>query len=400
MKKLSVNFKNIYLSQLFANCGDIIYVVSLLSYVYNITGSAQKSAIIPILITIALFTTGFLSPYLYSKFYKKSILLFNQSAKTIIMFLLLLVIFKDYQLIYVYILVFLNSFFDGFTNPIKNILIPFTEDEEVITLANAKMSVMNNIVQIGSWSLGGVLLASIGNLNIIILTISFYILSIIFILKLTIEKDVLDDNSEEGVFDNFNKMISYNMKNNNSIFLNLNTFFEGFAHSVWVAAILLVFIKESLHAGEEWFGIINALFFLGLLVGGILINRNHIYYENKDRNIVLYFPIILATLVFVFGINKYVLIAAIISFLYGLADELRTTLIHSKIQINLDDDGLLYTYTLNHMIYSFVFCISTYIMATIVDYTNSQIAFFVAFIFYILIFLISKKFIYLFQKKS
>lgn len=75
----------------------------------------------------------------------------------------------------------MNSLFDDFTNPIKNSMIPLLEDDTNITIANAKMNTMSNIVQVGSWSLGGILLSLIGNINLVILTIFCYIISVIFI---------------------------------------------------------------------------------------------------------------------------------------------------------------------------------------------------------------------------
>ncbi len=71
MKKHSINFKNLFYSQLFANTGDILYIVGLISYVYIVTKSATSSALIPVIITMGIFISGFISPYIYQYISKK-----------------------------------------------------------------------------------------------------------------------------------------------------------------------------------------------------------------------------------------------------------------------------------------------------------------------------------------
>ncbi|RIM67004.1 MFS transporter, partial [Staphylococcus arlettae] len=162
MKGHSKNFKNLFYSQLFANTGDILYIVGLISYIYMVTQSATSSALIPVIITIGIFISGFISPYIYQFVTKKNVLIIFQSSKTIIMLLIVLLILNSNQILSIYILIFLNSFFDGFTNPVKNSMIPLIEKENMIAPSNAKMNTMNNTIQVGGWAIGGILLAYIG----------------------------------------------------------------------------------------------------------------------------------------------------------------------------------------------------------------------------------------------
>ncbi|PTH54062.1 MFS transporter, partial [Staphylococcus arlettae] len=261
MKGHSKNFKNLFYSQLFANTGDILYIVGLISYIYMVTQSATSSALIPVIITIGIFISGFISPYIYHFVPKKNVLIIFQSSKTIIMLLIVLLILNSNQILSIYILIFLNSFFDGFTNPVKNSMIPLIEKENMIAPSNAKMNTMNNTIQVGGWAIGGILLAYIGYMNVIIFTICLYIISVIFILKLTKIKEIEEERN--SMLNSFKKMIKINISNKLSLFFNLSTFIESFAHSVWIAAILLVYIQSFLNLNVVWFGFINSLFFSG-----------------------------------------------------------------------------------------------------------------------------------------
>ena len=181
MKVHSKNFRNLFYSQLFANIGDILYIVGLISYIYTITRSATSSALVPIIITIGMFISGFISPYIYQFLTKKNVLVIFQFSKIIIMLVIILTILHSNQILLIYILIFLNSFFDGFTNPVKNSMIPLIEKETMIAPSNAKMNTMNNTIQVGGWAIGGILLASIGYINIIFFTIFLCILSFILV---------------------------------------------------------------------------------------------------------------------------------------------------------------------------------------------------------------------------
>ncbi|MEL3712423.1 MFS transporter [Staphylococcus borealis] len=279
MKVHSKNFRNLFYSQLFANIGDILYIVGLISYIYTITRSATSSALVPIIITIGMFISGFISPYIYQFLTKKNVLVIFQFSKTIIMLVIILTILHSNQILLIYILIFLNSFFDGFTNPVKNSMIPLIEKETMIAPSNAKMNTMNNTIQVGGWAIGGILLASIGYINIIFFTIFLYILSFIFILKLSEINELKEE--KKSMIASFNSMLKKNISNKLSLFFNISTFIESFAHSVWIAAILLVYIQSFLNLNVIWFGFINSLFFGGMIFSGILVNFKYDIFQKK-----------------------------------------------------------------------------------------------------------------------
>src|SRR5690625_6688520 len=56
---------------------------------------------------------------------------------------------------------------------------------------------------------------------------------------------------------------------------------ETIAGTVWIAAILYVFVNEALQVGEAWWGFINGSFFLGLIVASIYCIK---YYTLVEEN--------------------------------------------------------------------------------------------------------------------
>src|SRR5699024_9406006 len=200
----------------------------------------------------------------------------------------------------------------------------------------------NNTIQVGGWAIGGILLASIGYINIIFFTICLYIISLIFILKLT----GISEKKEEknSILNSFKNMIKTNLSNKLSLFFNLSTFVESFAHSVWIAAILLVYIQSFLNLNVIWFGFINSLFFSGMIISGILVNFKYDIFERKSSFIIIYLPIIISILNASFAIHKLIIIALICSFLYGFFNEIRTIILNSKLQKDLKSEDITQTY--------------------------------------------------------
>ncbi|HEC2191038.1 TPA: MFS transporter, partial [Staphylococcus delphini] len=380
-------FYCLFFSQLAANIGDVIYVVGILTYIYQQTKNATGPALVPVLITIGIFFSGIISPYMYQYISKRNILLIFQCLKVVVMlFILLLISMGNISLFYLYFFIFMNSLFDGFTNPIKNAMIPLLEDNANITIANAKMNTMSNVVQVGSWSLGGILLSLIGNINLVILTIIVYIISVIFIYFMD---NIIDyDTKKESFHKSFFTMLSINFKNKESIFLNSSTFIESFAHSVWIAAILLIYIQAFLKVETFWFGMINATFFLGLILAGLWVNFKDAFFQKRATFLIVYLPIIIGIVNVSFGLHKYIYLSLIFSCIFGFLDEVRSIVLYSAIQLKLNDSQLTSTFILNNMIYSFSFSLSTLLVSYIVDHYGVPFAFYLGGIAYFLVFIL------------
>lgn len=379
---LSSNFKQLYYSQLFSNVGDIIYVIALITYVYKTTEDVRVSTLIPITITLFLFLSGLISTYAYNRWGELNILFSSQTAKTIVMILVFVWIYSNMNVFVLFIFISLNSLLDGLINPVKNSLIPRMEVEANIMYANSRINIMNNIVQVSSWGLGGVLVTLIGFHMVILITIVLYIISLIFIKNIVL--DASNKNQQSiGVIKEFIIMLIFNLKNRDSMYLNITTLIESLAHSAWIAAILLVFVKEFLNEKEFMFGLINAVFFGGIILAGYFISKHSDYIERRVQWVLIGFGLINAILNISFSISSWFIFVFGISFLYGFSDQLRAITIHSTIQKRLESDTIIKVYTLNNMVYSIGFCIGTFTISFIVDIFNVNMAYIVAGLAYI-----------------
>lgn len=89
------SFRFLWIGQLFANLGDVFYVVGLISILYTVTESVMYLAMLPFLNTFGRFISSFISPLLLNKYRLKSLLVSSQLSKTTI--LLILAIWASFQ---------------------------------------------------------------------------------------------------------------------------------------------------------------------------------------------------------------------------------------------------------------------------------------------------------------
>lgn len=84
--KLNRNFTILLTGQSFANIGDVLYMVSILYMIYELTGSAASAAFVPFIITSSMFVSNALTPLLMQRFNLKWLLAGSQIGKTALLF--------------------------------------------------------------------------------------------------------------------------------------------------------------------------------------------------------------------------------------------------------------------------------------------------------------------------
>lgn len=386
MKKHSKDYFHLFYSQLFANTGDVLSVVGLIAVIYSMTSKTTAASMIPIIFTSGLFVSSFISNYIYQYFTQKQVLWIFQGLKLVsLSFIASLLIFEVSPL-FIFILLFFNALFDGFTNPIKNAMIPFIEKEEHITSANALMNMMSSIVQLSTWALGGFLMSILGAKYLFLFAFVLEILSYFFIIQLS-ERHIYN-NEKENVLNSFKTVLRHNYSNKLSLYLNVSTIFESVATSIWVAAIILTYTRTFLHVDDFWFGLINAAFFSGTIIAGLWVNYKDQFFTKASYPIIIYIPLILAFINISFILHKSVIIALLFSLLMGIFEDSRYISLNSVVQRKVPKDILTSTYILNNLLSSIFFSIGTLSISLIIDHQGVIWAYIISGIAYILTFVL------------
>ena len=386
MKKHSKDYFHLFYNQLFANTGDVLIVVGLISVVYSITSKTTAASMIPIIFTSGLFVSSFISNYIYQYFTQKQVLWIFQGLKLVSLSIIASLLIFEESPIFIFILLFINALFDGFTNPIKNAMIPFIEKKEYITSANALMNMMSSIVQLSTWTLGGFLMSLIGAKYLFLFALVLEILSYFFIIQLS-ERHIYN-NEKENILNSFKTVLRHNYFNKLSLYLNLSTIFESVATSIWVAAIILTYTRTFLHVDDFWFGLINAAFFSGTIIAGLWINGKDQFFTKISYPVIIYIPLILAFINVSFILHKSVLLALLISLLMGIFEDSRYISLNSVVQREVPKEILTSTYILNNLLSSVFFLLGTLGISLVVDNQGVMWAYVISGVAYVLTFIL------------
>ena len=386
MKKHSKDYFHLFYSQLFANTGDVLTVVGLISVVYSMTSKTTAASMIPIIFTSGLFVSSFISNYIYQYFTQKQVLWIFQGLKLVSLSIIASLLMFERSPIFIFILLFINALFDGFTNPIKNAMIPFIEKKEYITSANALMNMMSSMVQLSTWALGGFLMSLIGAKYLFLFALVLEILSYFFIIQLS-ERHIYN-NEKENILNSFKTVLRHNYSNKLSLYLNLSIIFESVATSIWVAAIILTYTRTFLHVDDFWFGLINAAFFSGTIIAGLWMNDKDQFFTKISYPIIIYIPLILACINASFILHKSVLLALLISLLMGIFEDSRYISLNSVVQREVPKEALTSTYILNNLLNSVFFSLGTLGISVVVDNQGVMWAYVISSVAYVLTFVL------------
>lgn len=386
MKKHSKDYFHLFYSQLFANTGDVLTVVGLISVVYSMTSKTTAASMIPIIFTSGLFISSFISNYIYQYFTQKQVLWIFQGLKLVSLSIIASLLIFEESPIFIFILLFINALFDGFTNPIKNAMIPFIEKKEYITSANALMNMMSSMVQLSTWALGGFLMSLIGAKYLFLFALVLEILSYFFIIQLS-ERHIYN-NEKENILNSFKTVLRHNYSNKLSLYLNLSIIFESVATSIWVAAIILTYTRTFLHVDDFWFGLINAAFFSGTIIAGLWMNDKDQFFTKISYPIIIYIPLILALINASFILHKSVLLALLMSLLMGIFEDSRYISLNSVVQREVPKEALTSTYILNNLLNSVFFSLGTLGISLVVDNQGVMWAYVISSVAYVLTFVL------------
>lgn len=144
-------------------------------------------------------------------------------------------------------------------------------------------------------------------------------------------------------------------------------FLETAAGTVWIAAILLIFVQEALFKGEAWWGFINGSFFLGLIAGSLLCLSFSRVFEEKLSWFIFVGAFISSIATFLFGLSGFPVLALLLSFLVGVAGQIKNIPQQTLIQSSTAESDLPTVFTTLGAIATGTFGIASLLMGIIAD---------------------------------
>lgn len=374
--KSNKNFILLVSGQSIANLGDVFYIVSVISILYSITGSAAASAMVPFTITSAMFLSSLLTPLLLGKYRLKTLLVWTQGYKTVLLVALLIfvhVFLNESNYWNIYFIIGLIGFLDGCANPIMRTFLPYYVEDELLVKANSIVETLSQMIQIAAWLLGGLLLLAVSPFNLIMLVSFLFLISTI---TLSLLQHVKHVDEKEATF--WSKLTEgWRSIGDTPVLRKIiqMDIIETIAGTVWIAAILYVYVEQVLVAGEQWWGYINGSFFIGFLVGSLYCFKYPQLVEKYKFYFIFFGALINGVLTIIFGSISHPAIALFLSACIGLFSQVKNIPQQTVIQRSVSIEKLVTVYTSLGTVGSGIFGVSALAIGITADQVGIRAVF-------------------------
>lgn len=385
-------FKKLVVGQILANIGDTIYTVAVVSSIFSLTHSALAASIVPVLITGGTIISGLLVPMIITHFSITSVIKVSQSCKVLILFLL--AIYLQYRIaqpnvIIIYLLVAGISFFDGFTDPISMALVPHYVEKELLMKANSLFSTLLQLVSIGSWAIGSSLLIVFTINEIVWLDLLIFIISATifwFLPKIQIAVNV-KKNKKENLLSGWHEIRTHEIIKTVVVMDVL----ESIANTAWVSAIILVFVRKVLHVSDNWWGYINATYFIGAMIGSLIVMRLSKWINKNKSKSIYWGSFISAIATVIVSISWNPILILVCSIFIGLFSQIKNIPQATAVQQKMSKSKLAAIYASTGVLYTGAFSISILLMGVISDLCGVRIVFVLSGALLLLVAIIARK---------
>ncbi len=374
--KLNRNFSLLLLGQSLANIGDVLYIVSVISTIFVLSGSAIAASFVPFTIASSMFISSLLTPLLVEKLNLKWLLAGSQIAKTILLLILgfMLIGLTGDNYYFIFLIIGWIAFFDGCANPIRQTLTPYYVKPEHLIQANGISETITQVIQAGMWFVGSSLLIIMSSQQLIWLVGGLFLLASLLLCLL---ESVNNHETTElkGKFEKIKE--GWKTLSNTPVLRRIAwiEFLETIAATVWIAAILYVFVNDALNVDEKWWGFINGANFLGLILGSAYCIKYSSFVEKKIGTFIFVGSFLSFLFTILFSLNSMPMISLLLSLCVGLFGQIKKIPQQTVIQTSVSKEQLSTVYTSLGAIGTGIFGVGSLVMGVLADLLGIRIVF-------------------------
>lgn len=370
-------FYSFWIAQTNISLADVVYIMVITTYIYQKTESVLFASLFPFLKAVTRLIAGLSAPLILQNTSMSKVLVNLQITKTILITLLLLGF--TFLTSHIYILlsyILIISFVEGWGSPLLNSIVPQIVLKEELVKVNSLLSISNQAVQIGGYTLTGFIVVKIGHISTLLITAVLLWISIICLyIAIRLLHNQITENQRVSKWTLMKEGWIHLWRNSTLRLVTLMDVIEGIAGQIWVGAITLVYVKEILHKGEQWWGYINASYYIGTIVGGFIT----IYLAKKiQKNLILSMAtgsFLFSIFTLLYGLSSIPVLSLILCIAMGPAYQIRDVAQQTAFQTNIDVPLLPKVYASRSVLLSTISSLSIFIIALIAEYLGIRMVY-------------------------
>src|SRR5699024_4966532 len=357
---------------------DVLYMVGIISAIFGLTGSATAASFVPFTITTSMFVSNLLAPLLIERVNLKWLLAGSQLGKTILIIVLGLFLIGISETNYYLIFWIISgiALLDGCANPIMHSMIPQYVRADKLIRANGIAETVLQLIQTAMWFVSSLFLVLISPQQIVwIVSLLFAVSSVLLCFLESIDQqEEVEKSKLDQIKKGWNNLLSTPVLRK----IAITEILETVAGTVWIAAILYVFVNEALQVGEEWWGFINGSFFLGLIIGSIYCIKYSNVVDKNLGNLIFMSCLFSFIVTILFGVASVPIIAFMLSLGIGVSEQLRAIPLQTVIQTSTPKKELPTVYTSLGAVSTGVFGVASLGMGILADLVGVRSVFLIS----------------------
>jgi hypothetical protein len=207
------------------------------------------------------------------------------------------------------------------------------------------------------WTFGGLLLALLTKEIILIITFILIFLSIasLFFVKVNQAPRI---KSSEGLISRLTIGWKYLFQHKGLRIIIIMDLLEACVGTIWIGAITLAYVEDALGKSEVWWGYINGGYYLGTILGGILVFRLSNKIQGRLTPFMLSGSVAFGFLTFLYGFVSNPYLALFLVLLMGPSYQVRDLAQETMFQNSTDENTLTKILAAKSALIQFIFICS------------------------------------------
>ncbi|MCM3045866.1 MFS transporter [Bacillus altitudinis] len=347
---------------------DIVFVMTITFVIYQDTQSAAYAALFPLIRTLCQLLAGLISPVLTDRFQSYHLLKWIPLVRLVMMIVFTAQFpFFQQHIVWLFGALILISMTGGFISPLLQAIMPILVQANQLVQANSTASIFQQIVQIAGYSFTGMLVLWIGPTYLLGFTCLMIACSYLFfvpVLPLLKQENTTQRTNQLNSFKDGWTIIWKNKTVRTLTFMDVS---ENIAGAIWIGAITLAFVTHDLNESEDWWGFINAAYYAGAIIGGLLAAWMSRLIQKQLLLSMVAGSFIYAGLTILFAMNTLPWLALLLCILMGPAYQIRDVSQQTILQTETPIHDLSKVYAAHYVLSSVSVGLSIFFVGMIAD---------------------------------
>ncbi|WP_431793168.1 MFS transporter [Bacillus altitudinis] len=347
---------------------DIVFVMTITFVIYQDTQSAAYAALFPLIRTLCQLLAGLISPVLTDRFQSYHLLKWIPLVRLVMMIVFTAQFpFFQQHIVWLFGALILISMTGGFISPLLQAIMPILLQANQLVQANSTASIFQQIVQIAGYSFTGMLVLWIGPTYLLGFTCLMIACSYLFfvpVLPLLKQENTTQRTNQLNSFKDGWTIIWKNKTVRTLTFMDVS---ENIAGAIWIGAITLAFVTHDLNESEDWWGFINAAYYAGAIIGGLLAAWMSRLIQKQLLLSMAAGSFIYAGLTILFAMNTLPWLALLLCILMGPAYQIRDVSQQTILQTETPIHDLSKVYAAHYVLSSVSVGLSIFFVGMIAD---------------------------------